>query len=90
MLYYVYYDAYGHARKAIAEEVLNTQYKGSIDEFFKAMCTAGENEEMARATGHVGTLRFLDLEELEEFLDSLGDEISDFYDCEHGSRPYNF
>jgi hypothetical protein len=54
------------------------------------MCAAGNNQEFDRATGHAGTLRFLDEEELQEVLDSLGDEISDFYDGAQNSRPYNF
>jgi hypothetical protein len=44
----LYYDAYGHARKAIAEEELKAQYNGSTDEFFKAMCATGKNAEMER------------------------------------------
>jgi hypothetical protein len=90
MLYYVYYDAYGHARKTINKDELAQNFQNSVDVFFKHMCAAGNNQEFDRATGHVGTLRFLDEEELQEFLDSLGDEISDFYDGAQNSRPYNF
>lgn len=90
MLYYVYYNAYGHAQRAISETELAQQFEGRTDIFFKHMCAAGNNHEFERATGHVGTLRFLDKAELQEFLDSLGSEISDFYDCVDNSRPYNF
>lgn len=90
MLYYVYYDAYGYARKAISENELAVEYNNSTDVFFKRMCKLGHNEDHERATGHVGTLRFLNEDELQEFLDSLGDEISGFYEGADGNRPYNF
>jgi hypothetical protein len=90
MLYYVYYDAYGHARKAIDKNELAECFQNDVDVFFKHMCASGNNQEFERATGHVGTLRFADEDQLQEFLDSLGDEIYDFYDGAHNSRPYNF
>jgi hypothetical protein len=90
MLYYVYYNAYGHAQRAVSAEELAQQFSGSTDLFFKHMCSNGLNQEFEAATGHVGTLRFADNAELQEFLDSLGSEISNFYDCVDNSRPYNF
>ena len=41
-------------------------------------------------TGHVGTLSFQSEQELTDYLESLGDEISGFYKADSDSRPYNF
>jgi hypothetical protein len=90
VIYYVYFDAYGHARRAISEKELAAKYNNDPDTFYKATCRSGPNEEARRATGHVGTLRFHDEKELNDFLQSLGDEIIGFYECGSESRPYNF
>ena len=45
---------------------------------------------MERSTGHVGTLKFDNENELKDYLESLGDEITGFYGCQSESRPYNF
>ena len=90
MIFYVYYDAYGHALKAIDERELEENYGGDVDLFLKQMCRLSKNSDTERATGHVGTLRFESEEELRDFLGSLGDEITGFYNCGGDSRPYNF
>lgn len=90
MIFYVYFDSYGHARQAINEDALNRKYHGDPDKFLKAVQDSGGEQSSAHAAGHVGTLRFENEDELEEFLASLGDEISGFYGCRSESRPYNF
>lgn len=90
MKYYVYFDSYGHAGQAINEKELAERYNNDPDEFFGAMCALAPDADRARATGHVGTLRFDDENELRDYLESLGDEITGFYGCMSESRPYNF
>jgi hypothetical protein len=90
MIYYVYFDSYGHPRKVISEYELSEKYDGNPDTFLKAMGKLGQRIESEHINGHVGTLRFESDEELKEFLESLGDEISGFYGCRSESRPYNF
>jgi dsRNA-specific ribonuclease len=38
----------------------------------------------------VGTLTFESEVELNEYLESLGDVVTGFFECESDSRPYNF
>lgn len=90
MLYYVYFDSYGNAREVVNEEVLAEKYNNDPEEFFKANCDAVADAHMARSTGHVGTLKFDTQDELKDYLESLGDEITGFYGCHSESRPYNF
>ena len=90
MLYYVYFDSYGHAREVINEEELAEKYSNDPEEFFKASCDAVDDADMERSTGHVGTLKFDNENELKDYLESLGDEIMGFYGCQSESRPYNF
>ena len=58
MKYYVYFDAYGNALKAIDEVDLQAEYEGDPEKYFEAMCLNSSNAETERATGHVGTLNF--------------------------------
>ena len=37
MKYYVYFDAYGHARRAVSEKELAENYQNKPDRFLKAM-----------------------------------------------------
>lgn len=90
MLYYVYFDAYGHARRVINEKELAEQFGNDPDVFFRAMCQASSDAVKASASGHVGTLTFNTEEELNDYLRSLGDEIEGFFGCSSDSRPYNF
>ena len=50
----------------------------------------GPDAKTERTTGHVITLRFDSENELNDYLESLGDEITGFYECQSESRPYNF
>jgi hypothetical protein len=90
MRYYVCFDGYGHLRNAISEKELTEKYNNDPDEFLKAMCNSGPDAKIERTTGHVITLRFDSENELNDYLESLGDEIAGFYECESESRPYNF
>ena len=90
MRYYVYFDGYGHLGNVISEKELTEKYNNDPDEFLKAMCRSGPDATVERAIGHVNTLRFDSENELNDYLESLGDEITGFYGCESESRPYNF
>lgn len=90
MKYYVYFDAYGHARQAVSEKELAQTYRNEPDQFLKAMCRRGPDTGEGHISGHVGTLSFDTVEELNDYLESLGDEISGFYKADSDSRPYNF
>jgi len=90
MKYYAYFDGYGHLKKAISEKELSEKYNNDPEEFLRSMCDQGPDAGTERTTGHVSTLRFSDEKELNDYLESLGDEITGFYGCESESRPYNF
>ena len=90
MKYYVYFDAYGYARQAVSEKELTENYQNEPDKFLKAMCRLGSDTGEDHINGHVGTLSFDNDEELNNYLESLGDEISGFYRAYSDSRPYNF
>ena len=90
MLFYVYFDGYGNARKAIGQEELAEKYDNDRGEFLKAMGALESTTGTTRTAGHVGTFRFENERELREALDTLGDEIEGFYGCASDSRPYNF
>ena len=90
MKYYVYFDAYGYARQAVSEKELAENYANDPDRFLKAMCRSGSKTDKIHISGHVGTLSFRNDEELNDYLESLGDEISGFYRADSNSRPYNF
>lgn len=88
--YYVYFDAYEHPRRAIDEEELAEKYNGNPDEFLRAMCELAKDGKIEHANGHISMLTFDNRGELNDYLDSLGDEIEGFYGGEAQSRPYNF
>jgi hypothetical protein len=90
MKYYVYFDAYGHARRAISEEQLAGTYQNDPNRFLAAMCRSGSNPRKGCITGHVGILNFNSDKELKDYLESMGDEITGFYKADADSRPYNF
>ena len=90
MIYYVYFDGYEHLRQVISEIDLAEEYNNDPDEFLRAMCALGTYGGSQGTIGHVSTLRFDDEKELNDYLESLGDEITGFYGCVSESRPYNF
>ena len=90
MKYYVYFDAYGHAKRIITEKELAQEYSNEPHQFLSVMCQGHPGASDGRTTGHVGTLSFDTKKELMEYLEGLGDEIAGFYGCRSESRPYNF
>lgn len=90
MKYYVYFDAYGHARRAISEEQLAGTYQNDPDLFLEDMCRSGSKPGTGCISGHVGILNFNSDMELKDYLESMGDEITGFYKADADSRPYNF
>ncbi|UCG06773.1 MAG: hypothetical protein JSV83_23205 [Desulfobacterales bacterium] len=90
MTYFVYFDAYGHAQQVIDENELAAKYQNNPDIFLDAICRLQPDTPMAHTSGHVGTLSFDNENELNDYLESLGDEITGFYGCRSESRPYNF
>ena len=90
MKYFVYFDAYGQARKWVSEQELVQGY-GNDTEVFRQTATQGERAgEMGTASGTIGVLNFESEDQLREYLQSLGDEIEGFFNCASDSRPYNF
>ena len=69
---------------------MNEKYNNDPDEFLRAMCSWGPDAKIERTTSHVNTLRFGSENEVNDYLESLGDEITGFYECQSESRPYNF
>ena len=65
------------------------KYNNNPEEFQRAIYS-GNNSENENVTGSVSTLSFESEKELNEYIESLGDEITGFYGCEAESRPYNF
>ena len=90
MKYYVYFDAYGHARQIIGEQELVEKFDNQPAEFLAAMCRGPYSTPTGHTTGHVGTLSFDSQKELLDYLEGLGDEVTGFYGCRSESRPYNF
>ena len=90
MKYYVYFDAYGHAKQIISEKELAEKFNNEPHQFLSAMCQGPPDAQDGHTSGHVGTLSFDTKKELKEYLEGLGDEITGFYGCRSESRPYNF
>lgn len=90
MIYYIYFDSYGHPRHAISEKELSERYDNDTSIFLRSMCRVAQEDEAGHIVGHVGTFTFESEAELQEYLEGNGDELTGFYDCDAGSRPYNF
>ena len=90
MKYYVYFDAYGHARQVITERELAEKYHNEPNEFLLDMSRVKSNAIRGHVSGHVGTLSFDSEKDLKDYLAGLGEEIEGFYGCRSESRPYNF
>jgi hypothetical protein len=90
MTFFVYFDAYGHARQIVDQKELTAKYRNDPDEFLQAMCRQHSGTETDHISGHVGTLNFDSYQDLKDYLESLGDEITGFFGCRSESRPYNF
>jgi len=90
MIYYIYFDSYGHARAAVSEQELAEKYEGDPQAFSRACAGSTDGRPAETVIGHVGVMRFDEENDLKDFLDALGDEITGFYGCQADSRPYNF
>jgi hypothetical protein len=90
MKYYVYFDAYGHAKQIVTEQQLAEKYDSQPGVFLSAMCRQQPYADKGHITGHVGTLCFDTEKDLIDYLAELGEEIEGFYGCRSESRPYNF
>ena len=90
MKYYIYFDAYENPSCAISDDELTEKFSGDPDEFLSAMCGLGPERKIEGSSGHVSVREFDNEKELNEFLESLGDEVEGFYVCQSESRPYNF
>jgi hypothetical protein len=90
MKFYVYFDAYGHAKQIITEQQLAETFHSDTNEFLVAMCQGQPDAAGGHCSGHVGTLTFDNEADLRDYLAKLGEEIEGFYGCRSESRPYNF
>ena len=90
MKYFVYFDAYGHARQIISEYELAEKYGNAADTFSAAMCRKPAGAPHGHTTGHVRALCFDSPKQLSDCREGLGDEMAGFYGCRSESRPYNF
>ncbi len=90
MRYYACFDGYGHLMGVVSQPELAERYRDDPEEFLRRNQPPGAIGAAGRPAGHVAVLNFSNNEELQEFLDSLGDEIEGFYGCRSESRPYNF
>lgn len=88
MIYYIYYDSYGHPVKAIPASELKERYANDPNAFLRDL--QGPNPGTANRSAHVGTLRFQSEQELKEFLEGMNNVNQGFYEGEGDSRPYNF
>lgn len=90
MRYFVYFDGYGHICQVVNETELHQIYAGDPERFREACATSRPAEGPPAPAGHVGSLVFDSREDLEAFLENLGDEVEGFFCCHGESRPYNF
>jgi len=90
MTYYVYFDAYRRPVRVLSEETLIRDFNGDPEVFLRNVSKNGPGGDEGRIIGHVGTFSFETEKELVDYLDKCGEEITGFYECEDGSRPYNF
>ena len=81
MRYCVYYDGYGNARKAISEEQLATGYRNSPDAFLKEMLGSRAGEGDLGGKGYVSVVNFESEQERDEYLETLGEQISSYGGC---------
>jgi len=87
MIYYVYFDSYGHVQGIASEKELAERHKGDPKSFLKACLKTKAGPDAGHETGHVGVMRFDNENELKSFLDSIGYEISGCSEGELNDRP---
>ncbi len=81
MKYYVYYDGYGNAKKAIGEEDLVALYGNDPDSFLKEMLGSRAGEGALGGKGHVSVVYFETEQERDEYLETFVDKISSYGGC---------
>ena len=81
MRYYVYYDGYGNAKRAIGEKELAAQYGNNPDSFLKEMLGSEAGERALGGKGYVSVVNFESEQEREEYLETLGEQISSYGGC---------
>jgi hypothetical protein len=81
MKYYVYYDGYGNAKKAIGEEDLAVRYGNNPDSFLKEMLGGEAGEGDLGGKGYVSVVNFESEQERDEYLETLGEKISSYGGC---------
>lgn len=81
MKYYVYYDGYGHAKKAIGEEELAERCGNNPDTFLKEMLGGGAGEGDLGGKGYISTVNFESDQERVEYLETLSEKISSYGGC---------
>jgi hypothetical protein len=81
MKYYVYYDGYGNAKKAIGEEDLAVRYGNNPDSFLKEMLGGEAGEGDLGGKGFVSVVNFESEQERDEYLETLGEKISSYGGC---------
>ena len=89
MKYYIYFDGYEHLKEVISEKDLKDKYNNDPDQFLKYMLEQG-GIDAGHTVGHITMLEFNNERELKDYIKTLTDEVTGFYDCESDSRPYNF
>ncbi|MBN2125687.1 MAG: hypothetical protein JW821_15425 [Deltaproteobacteria bacterium] len=90
MRFYVYYDSYRRPRRAISESELAETYGGDTEAFLKAMWDQAPDSRMERGTGSIGTLSFDSERDLRDYLESIGEEVTGFFEAKGDCRPFNF
>ena len=81
MKYFVYYDGYGNAKKAIGEKDLAVRYGNNPDSFLKEMLGREAGEGDLGGKGYVSVVNFDTEQERDEYLENLGEQISSYGGC---------
>ena len=81
MKYYVCYDGYGHAKKAVSQEELATGYGNNPDSFLKKMLGFSAGEGNLGGKGYVSVINFESEQERDEYLETMGERISSYGGC---------
>ena len=81
MKYYVYYDGYGNAKKAIREEDLAAGYGNNPDSFLKELLGSEAGERDVGGKGYVSVVNFDSEQERDEYFETIGEKISSYGGC---------
>jgi hypothetical protein len=57
MIYYIYFDSYGHATAVVSETELCEKYQGDLEVFSSACADSAAYRSVGHATGHVGVMK---------------------------------